>query len=231
MTPHDLDNPIWQSLASRHRWLALRRGDVARYPAQVAPFLGVALPGIDAGEALESLVAADGGTAPDNVYLLGVTPAVPDGWRLQQLAVLAQMVCPGRMDEVDGPAIIELGEADRADVLELTALVYPHYFRPRTMELGRYFGIHEGGRLAAIIGERMGMDDWQEISAVCTHPDFNGRGYARRLLAWLSNDNLERGRTPFLHVSPDNRRARRLYEQAGYRDRPGIGFWSLRRAG
>lgn len=231
MTMHDLDNPIWQSLASRHRSLALRRGDVARYPAEVAPFLGVAAPGIDAGEALEALVAGAGGTAPDTVYLLGVTPAVPDGWHLEQLAVLAQMVCPTRVDAVGGPAIIELGEAHRADVLELTALVYPHYFRPRTMELGRYFGMYEDGRLAAIIGERMGMDDWQEISAVCTHPDFNGRGYARRLLAWLSNDNLERGRTPFLHVSRDNQRAKRLYEQAGYHHRPGIGFWSLRRAG
>ena len=116
------------------------------------------------------------------------------------------------------------------DVLALTALVYPHYFRPRTMDLGRYFGIYQEGRLAAIIGERMGMDDCQEISAVCTHPDFNGRGYARRLLAWLSNDVLDRGRTPFLHVSHENHRAKQLYERGGYRDRRDIGFWSLRRA-
>lgn len=231
MTPHDLDNPVWRSLGSRHRSLAVRQGAVARYPAQVAPFLGVAAPGIDAGEALEALVAAAGSTPPDHVYLLGITPAAPEGWNLGRLTVLAQMVCPARIDGVDGPPVIELADADRADVLALTALVYPHYFRPRTMELGRYFGIHEDGRLVAIIGERMGMDDWQEISAVCTHPDYNGRGYARRLLAWLSNDNLERGRTPFLHVSADNQRAKRLYEQAGYRDRAGIGFWSLRRAG
>jgi predicted GNAT family acetyltransferase len=192
----------------------------------VAPFLAVAASGIDAAAALERLVAPDEG-----VYVLGPTPAVPNGWRLEKLAMLAQMVCPARLAEVDGPEIIELTDAHRADVLELTALVYPHYFRPRTMELGRYFGIYRHGRLAAMIGERMGMDAWQEISAVCTHPDFNGHGYARRLLAWLSNDNLERGRTPFLHVSPDNRRAMRLYEQAGYRDRPAIGFWSLRRGG
>ena len=225
MATHVLDNPIWESLRSRHRDLALRHGDVARYPAQVAPFLGVAADGVDAAAALASLVPPD-----DTVLLLGVTPAAPDGWRMDKLAMLAQMVCPHRMAEFDGPAIIELDEAHRGDVLDLTALVYPHYFRPRTTDLGRYFGIYEEGRLAAMIGERMGMDEFQEISAVCTHPDFNGRGYARRLLAWLSNDVIDRGRTPFLHVAHENLRAKQLYERGGYRDRRDIGFWSLRRA-
>ena len=226
MAAHPLDNPIWESLASRHRALALRQGDVARYPAQVAPFLGVAADGIDAAMALESLVPVD-----DTVLLLGSTPREAPGWEIKHLAQLAQMTCTGRMDEVDGPEVIELSEPHRADILALTALVYPHYFRPHSTDLGRYFGIYQDGRLAAIIGERMGMDDWQEISAVCTHPDFNGRGYARRLLAWLSNDNLARGRTPFLHVSQQNQRALQLYEQNGYRTRREIAFWSLRRAG
>ena len=225
MTAHILDNPIWESLISRHRPLALQQGDIARYPAAVAPFLGVAADGIDASAALEALVPPD-----DTVLLLGQTPSVSEGWRLEKLAMLAQMVCPARVAEVDGPEIIELSESHRADVLELTALVYPHYFRPRTMDLGRYFGIYQDGRLAAMIGERMGMDDWQEISAVCTHPDYNGRGYARRLLVWLSNGILERGRTPFLHVSQENLRAKRLYDQNGYHDRCEISFWSLRRS-
>jgi len=225
MTTHVLDNPIWESLTSRHRSLALRHGDVGRYPADVAPFLGVPADGIEATVALESLVPPD-----DTVLLLDRTPREPEGWRLKKLAMLAQMICPARMTEVDGPEIIELTEAHRADVLALTALVYPHYFRPRTVELGRYFGIYQDGRLAAIIGERMGMDDWQEISAVCTNPDYNGRGYARRLLAWLSNDNLERGRTPFLHVSHENSRAKQLYVQSGYVHRRDIPFWSLSRA-
>jgi predicted GNAT family acetyltransferase len=97
------------------------------------------------------------------------------------------------------------------------------------MELGRYFGIYQDGRLAAMIGERLGTDEHQEMSAICTHPDFNGRGHARRLTAWLSNDTLARGRTPFLHVSHENVRAKHLYEQLGYRVRRDIPFWSLRR--
>jgi ribosomal protein S18 acetylase RimI-like enzyme len=225
MTATELDNPFWSSLRSRHRALALSHGDAARYPAEFAPFLGVANAQADVAEALDALI--DPG---ESVYLLGVAPVLPDGWRIEAYGPLAQMICMAPMPVIDGPEMIELSEAHRADVLALTALVYPHYFRPRTMELGRYFGIYQDGRLAAIIGERLGMDAYQEISAVCTHPDFNGRGYARRLLALLSNDNLERGRLPFLHVSHQNPRAKLLYEQAGYRLRRDIEFWSLSRA-
>lgn len=225
MTPHVLDNPIRASLDSRHRALALRDGAVARYPHDIAPFLGVAAAGVDVGDALAALVPPG-----DSVYLLGVAPRVPDGWALDPFPDLAQMACPQPIAEVDGADIVELGEAHRADVLALTALVYPHYFRPRTMALGRYFGIHVDGRLAAIIGERMGMDGHQEISAVCTHPDFNGCGHARRLLAFLTNDNLERGRLPFLHVSHANARAKELYLRNGYHVRRDIAFWALRHA-
>lgn len=226
MATASLDNPIWESLSSRHRSLALRQGEVARYPAVVAPFLGVATGGIDAAAAIESLVPPG-----ETVLLLGPVPSAPRGWELKQVAQLAQMVCPTPIGELDGPRIIELSEFHRSDVLALTALVYPHYFRPRTTDLGRYFGIYQNGRLEAMIGERMGMEDYTEISAVCTHPDCNGQGYARRLLGWLSNDNLERGRTPFLHVSQQNQRALQLYERNGYRLRREIAFWSLHRAG
>ena len=82
-----------------------------------------------------------------------------------------------------------------------------------------------------MIGERLGTEAFQEMSAICTHPDFNGRGYARRLTAMLSNDTLQRGRTPFLHVSHENGRAKQLYQQLGYRHRRDIPFWSLQRIG
>ena len=222
----ELDNPFWSSLCSRHRALALREGDVARYSPEFAPFLGVADGDVEVGDALASLVAPG-----ESVLLLGIAPRrVPDGWQLEAFADLAQMTCIRPLEVIDGPEVIELSGAHRADVLALTALVYPHYFRPRTMELGRYFGIYQDGRLAAMIGERLGTGTTREASAICTHPDFNGRGYARRLTAMLTNDLLARGSLPFLHVSHENRRALQLYEQIGYRHRRDIGFWSLRRA-
>jgi ribosomal protein S18 acetylase RimI-like enzyme len=226
MIAPELDNPFWSSLCTRHRAIAVRSGEAARYPAEFAPFLGVAHAGVDFAGSVAPLVAPG-----ESVYLIGVAPAVPAGWELQAFRPLAQMVCTTPLEPVDGPGIIPLSEQHRADVLALTALVYPHYFRARTMEMGRYFGIYQDGRLAAIIGERLGTDTHTEMSAICTHPDYLGRGYARRLTAMLTNDTLERGRTPFLHVSHENTRAKQLYEQVGFRHRRDIGFWSLRRPG
>ncbi|HVI25074.1 MAG TPA: GNAT family N-acetyltransferase [Xanthomonadaceae bacterium] len=220
-----LDNPFWSSLRSRHRDVARVAGEVARYPAEYAPFLGVADAAVDPASALDALVGPD-----ESVYLLGVVPArVPRGWRLESFRPLAQMVREAPLPVPDGPDAIPLTEAHRADVLALTELVYPHYFRARTMDLGRYFGIYAGGRLAAMIGERLGNDGATELSAICTHPDFTGRGYARRLTAQLANDVLAQGRTPFLHVSYENPRAKALYEHMGFRLRRDLGFWSLRR--
>lgn len=203
-----------------------------RYPADVAPFLGVAHADVDVSDALETLVPAG-----DEVLLLGIAPGrLPQGWRLEPFDDLAQMACEHELPLAEGPAIVELGEPQRADVLALTALVYPHYFRPHTMRLGRYFGMYvadESGdaRLVAMIGERLGALRCREMSAICTHPDFLGRGYARRLTAMLTNDTLRRGGTPFLHVSQANTRAVSLYEAMGYRLRRTIPFWSLRRNG
>lgn len=225
MNDSALDNPFWASLQSRHKALAQGSACIARFPSSHAPFLGVANAGSDVADALESLVRPD-----ETVYLLGIAPAEPRGWTMRIDQPLAQMVCASPIAVIDGPPVVALTtNTHRADAMALAALVYPHFFRARTMELGRYFGIYQGNRLAAMIGERLGTDDAREISAVCTHPDFTGRGYSRRLLAMLGNDNLERGRLPFLHVSYNNLRAKSMYEKIGYRVRRDIDFWSLRR--
>lgn len=221
----DLDNPFHSALRTIHRGIALEAGGVLRYPAEYAPFLGVAEPGADATAALEALVAPG-----ESVYLLGDAPDVPQGWKLDAFRPLAQMIRDEPIEVFDGPEIVELTtDRHRADVLELTALVYPHYFRERTIEMGRYYGIYEDGRLAAMIGERLGTREFREMSAICTHPDFTGRGYARRLTAWLGNRELVHGIVPFLHVSYENPRAKSLYEHMGYRLRRDIPFWSLSR--
>ena len=225
MPAHALDNPFFSALDSIHAGVALRHGEVVRYPAEFAPFLGIPHADADMADALQALVPTG-----DTVLMLGIAPAhLPVGWMLEPFADLAQMQCDHELDVIDGPDIIELDERHRADVLALTALVYPHYFRPRTMELGRYFGMYVDGRLAAIIGERLGTTDTREMSAICTHPDFLGRGYARRLTAFLTNETLRAGKLPFLHVAYSNARAKALYEKMGYRLRRDIAFMALRR--
>lgn len=220
----DLRNPFWSALRSRHAGIAQVAGEVARYPADHAPFLGVAHAGVAVADAFDTLIAPG-----ESVYLLGVAPQAPEGWTLEWLGDLAQMICTAPLPVTDGPDVVPLGDADRDAVLALTALVYPHYFRARTMSMGRYFGIHRDGQLAAMAGERLATDRFQEVSAICTHPDFNGLGYARRITATLTNDLLASGRIPYLHVSQANTRAKTMYERMGYRLRRTIPFWSLRR--
>lgn len=218
-----LDQPIWNALRTRHAGFAHGDARALRYPAEVAPFFGVP-DDAPADDALAALVPAG-----DTAYCLGIAPRLGIHWSVREYPALAQMVYEREAAVPEGPDILALDSSHRDDLLALTALVYPHYFRPRTMLLGRYFGLYVEGRLAAITGERMAMAQAQELSAVCTHPDFLGRGYAARLLAFVANDVLRQGRLPFLHVSHENLRAKALYERGGWRLRRDIGFWSVRR--
>ena len=221
---HPLDNPIGASLASRHAALALQHGVVVRYPADIAPFLAVQRAGLQVPADLAALVSAG-----ETVYGVGPAPAPPPGWTAPPPVMLAQMVYARTLPVPPGAEVVELGAPQQRDIHALAARVYPHYFRPRTPVLGRYFGIYQDGRLAAMIGERMGTLEWREVSAVCADPDFSGRGHARRLLLWLGNDLLDRGQTPFLHVSLGNTRALELYRRNGYATRREVAHWSLAR--
>jgi ribosomal protein S18 acetylase RimI-like enzyme len=211
MTPHPLDNPVWSSLMTCHAGFALQSGSVARYPAEVAPFVGVDAANVDASEQAERIVQTG-----ELVCFVGPVPALSTRWRIEQSVRIAQMLCRSRLEIVDGPDVVAMTDAHLPDMLALTALVYPHYFRARTPAMGRYIGIYDGPRLAAMAGERMHFDGHCEISAVCTHPDYLGRGYARRMIAMLTNGILDRGELPFLHFSHDNERAKALYERMGF---------------
>ncbi|GAB3336668.1 GNAT family N-acetyltransferase [Marilutibacter aestuarii] len=222
--PHALDNPVWASLTSLHAGLARRGDGLAAYPAAIAPFAAVETEGADAG-GLEALVDAG-----QSVLFVGPAPQLSPRWTGSRPVAIAQMTLERPLDAPAGPEVIALGEADLADVLDLVARVYPHYFRPRTMDMGRYFGIRVDGVLAAMIGERMGFPGHRELSAICTDPAFLGRGLARRLMAHLANDILVRGDRPFLHVSHGNRRAKALYEAVGFHHRRDVQLLEARRA-
>ncbi len=225
MRDHVLDNPVWHALATRHAGLAITADGAAKYPPAVAPFGAVGSATARAADQLTSLV-----TAAESIYLVGVAPPEPHGWVLKRCKPMLQMICHGRIPEVAGPAVTRMGAANCDDMLALTALVFPGFFRPRTLEMGDYIGIYDGARLVAMAGERMRLDGYQEMSAVCTHPDCTGRGYAQRLLALLCNAAFDRGFTPFLHVYSDNTRAIEVYRKLGFVDRTSPPLWSLQKA-
>jgi ribosomal protein S18 acetylase RimI-like enzyme len=182
----------------------------------------------------EAIVAQDSSLARlmepgELVYFIQHWPKLGAEYEVHAYDPLPQLVCTSRITPIDGPEITVLTDEHRADMLALTALVYPGYFRQRTPEIGGYIGIYQSGRLAAMAGERMRCHEYQEMSAICTHPDFLGRGYAKRLLAVLTNRTLDRGVTPFLHVDRANTRARSVYDGLGYRERAALPFASVTR--
>jgi ribosomal protein S18 acetylase RimI-like enzyme len=221
---HPLDNPVWASLTGRHQAFARTAGRAARYPPQIAPFAAVDAFDAVAAEQLATLLEPG-----ETVLFVGPSPAFGAGWNAQPLEHIAQMVWDAPRPETDRHGAITLDERHHADVLDLTSRVYPHYFRPRTVDMGRYVGIYDGTRLAAMAGERMGFDGHVELSAICTDPAYLGRGLARRLIALLVAENLDASRLPFLHVSHRNARALALYEGVGFRLRSDIALLSATR--
>ncbi|MGA7625999.1 MAG: GNAT family N-acetyltransferase [Candidatus Acidiferrales bacterium] len=211
-----LDNPIWHALTTLQRRSAERNELAARFPPEVTLLAGMAHSTSEAWDSLARLLRG----SPAAVFF-AETPSLPDGWKAIDGSPSVQMICkkaeiPG---EDDLSSIKTLGAKDNPEMLALAKLTKPGPFGTRTHELGEYIGIRESGRLAAMAGERLHLQGYTEVSAVCTHPDSQGRGYAGRLMSILTRKILQRGEMPILHVRQDNTSAIRLYEKLGFRTR------------
>ena len=221
-----LDRPILHSLATRHAAFALKHGKALRFTADVSPFAACT---DDGTESLHDLAQL----APESGYILllqaGAAP-VPSGTVAVIEAEGVQMVAEGPIAAGDTSGIVELGEADAPEMLELAALTNPGPFLPRTHMLGSFVGIREKGRLVAMAGERLKLPGFTEVSGVCTHPEARGQGHAARLSALAASRIQARGETAFLHAFAKNASAIRLYERLGFRHRTMMAVLALKRA-
>jgi predicted GNAT family acetyltransferase len=68
-------------------------------------------------------------------------------------------------------------------------------------------------------GERLQLDKFAEISAVCTDPAYRGKGLAKALVSEVAARIMRRGKTPFLHVLPTNESAIKSYLALGFKKR------------
>jgi ribosomal protein S18 acetylase RimI-like enzyme len=212
-----LDNPIWFALTTEHRILALSHGHARRYAPDVSPLAALLHPTNDAFADLQRLVSPG-----EHVALFTASPLdVPGSWRVDRSRWIDQMICEASLERPP-MSPVALGTTDVDEMLALTAATDPGPFLPRTILMGSYFGIRAGdGRLVAMAGERLQSTAFAEISAVCTHPEFRGRGYARALVTFLAAKILSAGRTPFLHVKSENG-AKVVYHKIGFRFRAAI---------
>ena len=208
-----LDNPIWSALSTYHRSFAQGNELALRYIAPVGPLSAIREQSTAAYEALGQLLGNEEAAA----LFLESTPQLPHGWKNIHEVCLLQMVDESVAAVSEGPREVELLSAsDLPEMLALTQLTQPGPFRERTIELGRYYGIRHEGKLVAMAGERLQMPGFTEVSAVCTHPDHRGRGYAAILISTVVRGLRSRGITPMLHVREGNASAIRLYEHLGF---------------
>jgi predicted GNAT family acetyltransferase len=224
MTP--LDRPVWASLTTHHLPLSEGNALARRFMRDVNLFASGADDTPRSLAALAALVNAN-----ESVFILQVPDIViPSGLIETKAAKGVQMVAARSITaESGGDDIVTLSDDDAPAMLALTRLTEPGPFLRRTKAMGTFIGIKVDGRLVAMAGERMRFPGYTEVSGVCTHPDFRGRGFARRLSATVAARIEARGEQPFLHAWKTNHAAISLYEELGFKLRTDVNVAVLTR--
>lgn len=209
-----LDNPIYHALITNHHGFSKGAENIKYYHREVASFAG-----------MKTYTEADflklHEQLPDNGVFIVFSPevlAIPEPWKLIREIDMLQFVyehndVPNQQLEI---SLADLNEKHVEEMMELVALTQPGPFLSKTINLSNYTGVFENGRLAAMAGHRFHPGHYIEVSAVCTHPDFLGKGYAYAIIREQVKRILEKSQTPFLHVRQDNAGAIKLYEKLGF---------------
>ncbi len=215
---HPLDNPIWTALTTNQSHFAQVSELARKFVPEVGPLAGFERPTREAYASLGKLVPVG-----NRAGLFLEAPANRDdvesaGFRIVEQDSLLQMIYADCELPTRGIDFIPMTAADSPEMLALATMMKPGPFGTRTHELGTYIGVRREGQLAALAGERMHVPGFTEISAVCTHPNHSGHGYATALMVELIGQIRRRGEIPFLHVRLSNN-AIGLYRRIGFSDR------------
>ena len=225
MTTDALDNPVWNSLNTTHQASCLDLEGFKFYDPKYCPFGALNHEEIntDALQAYANLT--------NDFFMVGNKPAThPQNLQLKNELVCKQMVLNNPIQLELKEAIVPLNGTYQKELIALVNLVQPGYFKDKTPDLGNYYGIFKNDQLVAVTGERMKMANATEISAVVTHPEHTGKGYAKQLVAFVASQIVEEGKLPFLHVAEKNVGAIGLYEKLGFVTRRKISFWNYGKA-
>lgn len=216
-----LDNPVWEALCSKQSHFNLGNQVLKYFPANVAPFVGLQnWTGNDLQELINHLPAERSFS-----FMIAKDVTLPASFDITFTTPLYQLYCPVLMPFANpGISIRRMGNADVPQMLALTETTKPGPFYERTIDFGNYVGIFNNDQLVVMAGERLKVNGYTEVSAICTHPDFLGRGYASFLLSKISEHIVNEGNIPFLHVRQDNSRAIGVYKKLGFQIRTDVYF-------
>ena len=219
---HILDNMIWNAITTGNNDIAVINGDVGCYLPDIAPFAGMKVFNDANLKKLYEFIPANRSVAISSLYKMNHDESK---WKLLQPMDITQMVYEHSVNTFttkNSPLVVPLSDEHIPQMIELTSLTRPGPFLQQTIRFKNYFGIFIEGRLAAMTGQRMHPRPYMEVSAVCTHPDFRGIGYAKALMLHVMKIILDNSFTPFLHVLSNNINAIELYKTIGFRTRKQI---------
>lgn len=223
---HVLNNPVYNALISGDETLSFGNKQVRFFEEQVSPFAGFAEEYEKGFEDLFKLIP------PERKILFAIPKQIEiqKGWKLLAHIPGLQFVLDHYNHSLEYTSEpVQLTQQNVEEMINLAKLTKPGPFDKRTIEFGHYFGIFQDGRLAAMTGQRLHVYNYTEISAVCTHPDYLGKGFAGILLHHQVDLIRRMGQTPFLHVRSDNVRAIELYERTGFTISRPMNFYFLQK--
>ncbi|TSJ43704.1 GNAT family N-acetyltransferase [Mucilaginibacter corticis] len=220
---HVLDNPIFNALASGNQTLAKGSGPVKYFDKDVAPFIGFSEDSQENFDAAYDMISRQNPL----IFVSRDRTITQSRWTVLQQIPGWQMVYTGDAFDVDTTNLVALTDDHVPQMIELTKLTNPGPFGLHTIDFGHYYGIFEGDKLVAMAGQRLNPLPYAEISAVCTHPNHNGKGYARQLMQFHVNRIKQAGEIPFLHVRDDNTRAIKVYQDLGFKIFGEVNFYIL----
>lgn len=209
---HILDRPIWNALQTTHADLAEGGKHAMRYPPSIVPFAAAADETHESLEALENLPAAD-----EVMAIVEAEPVtIPQGLTVVAEGKLVQMIAERPYERISDRRLQPLTIDDAEEMLALATLTKPGPFTLRAQSLGTFWGVKIDGRLVAMAGQRLRHPGFGELSGLCTHPDFQGRGLGTLLFRFVAGEISARGDTVFLHAYCTNTSAITLYKALGF---------------
>ncbi|MEN5170213.1 GNAT family N-acetyltransferase [Brevundimonas pondensis] len=234
---HPLDRAVFNALTTRlSRFTTPDSGpDLGSGAVRLDPEVGVFLAAADdtaqSRKAMAELARRYPGAGLVEREDGPMAEVLPEGAPVAAQVALVQMTATAltpagpaaQMDDV----IEELGEADAPAMLALATLTRPGPFRSRTRELGPFVGIKQDGQLVAMAGRRLRVDGFTELSGVCTHPDYRGKGYAAALSRVVVSEILATGEAAFLHAFADHETTIAFYRGLGFQTRARMIYTSL----
>jgi len=221
---HVLDNPAWNALISGNKHLSFGNDEVKYFEKEVSPFAAF-------NENVQHSFHRLHQQLPHSGPVLFVTPVeveIPEVWKILRVISGFQMVYDGGKELAPtSMELVPLTDKHIPEMLALTKLTNPGPFAARTIEFGHYYGIFDEDKLVAMAGQRLHPFNYAEVSAVCTHPEHTGKGYARQLLLAQLNRMAAAATIPFLHVRNDNERAIKVYHDLGFYTRTNVHFYFI----